>query len=72
MIPIVAEKEAENGINWPKLFDLLETKNPTLTLKRVPIDENLDLLESSDVGGNKLATKEQLEEFNNAWCSAIT
>ena len=43
-----------------------KTKNPTLTLKRVPIDENLDLLESSDVGGNKLATKEQLEEFNSA------
>lgn len=43
----------------------LETKI-RLTLKRVPIDENFDCLESSAIGGNKLATKEQLEEFNNA------
>jgi len=37
-----------------------------LTLKRVPIEENFDCLESSDTGGNKFATNEHVEAFNNA------
>lgn len=43
------------------------------TLKRDPMDENLDDLEDSSAGGgNRAATKEHFEAVNRSWCSATT
>lgn len=43
------------------------------TLKRDPMEENLDAFAvSTGSGGNKLATKEHLEALSNSWCSATT
>lgn len=40
------------------------------TLKQEPIDENLEhLVASSESGGKRVATKEQLEALNKFWCS---
>lgn len=43
------------------------------TLKREPIEENLEDLElSSAIGGKRPATKEHLEAPNKSWCSGTT
>lgn len=43
------------------------------TLKRVPMEENLDCLEvSSANGGKRFATNGHLESLSKAWCSATT
>lgn len=53
------------GLKHVKLT--VETKKKIRhTLKRVPIEENFDCLESSGAGGNRFATKEHVEAFNNA------
>lgn len=44
-----------------------------LTLKRAPMEENLDDFDdSSGSGGKRPTTKEHFEAVNNAWCSATT
>lgn len=44
-----------------------------ITLKREPIEENLeDLAVSSGSGGKRPATKEHLEVPNKSWCSGTT
>jgi hypothetical protein len=44
-----------------------------ITLKREPMEENLDDFDdSSGSGGNRPATKGQFEAVNRAWCSATT
>lgn len=43
------------------------------TLKRDPIEENLEDFEvSSGTGGKSPATKEHLEALNRSWCSGTT
>lgn len=43
------------------------------TLKRDPIEENLeDFDDSSGEGGNRPATNEHVEAVSRAWCSATT
>lgn len=55
----VRNKDLEKCVNGYVLY--------WLTLKRVPIDENLDCFDaSSGNGGNKLATKEHLDASNKA------
>ena len=50
-----------------------EIKNYKNTLKREPMEENLeDLGDSSAIGGKRPATNVHLEEPNRSWCSGTT
>lgn len=76
MFAIVAENHIKvyfsyrHDIRREKMFQ----NNTSLhTLKRVPIDENLDDFEDSSTDiGNKLDTKEHFEAAKSVWCSATT
>jgi len=48
-------------------------KNVELTLKRAPMEENLEDLDvSSGGGGNNPEINEHLEALSSSWCSATT
>lgn len=50
-----------------------EKEMHVITLKRDPMEANLDDFDdSSGSGGNRPTTKEHFEAVNKAWCSATT